>query len=56
MVILWVPVHFSIGGNERSDALTKEGAKKTQEDISAIYDEANTVIKAHQKAKWQLQH
>ena len=51
-----MPAHCCIRGNECADALAKEGARKTQEDASVTYDEAKTLIKAHQKDQWQLQH
>ena len=56
MTLQWIPSHCDVQGNEKADALAKEGSTKEQVDKSTTLRETKTAIKAKQQTKWMQQH
>jgi hypothetical protein len=52
-VLQWIPAHAGISGNEMADRLAKEGSAKEQPSSHLSYQEAKTLIKNKQKAKFR---
>ena len=49
----WIPAHTGISGNEMADRLAKEGSADEQPPSHLSYQEAKTLIKNKQKAKFR---
>lgn len=49
----WVPSHCGIAGNEKADALSKEGSKMEQFSHPVSYKEAKTIIHNRYQSKWK---
>ena len=52
ITLQWIPGHVQIPGNERADALAKQGAMKTQNVSSASINTAKQIIKQTKKKIW----
>ena len=52
ITLQWIPGHVQIPGNERADALAKQGAMKTQNVSSASINTAKQIIKQTKKEIW----
>jgi hypothetical protein len=52
-LILWVPTHHEIQGNEKADKLAKKGEALQQEDLGLTYEVAKSYIKCHFSSKWE---
>ena len=53
VVLLWIPAHCGIPGNERADRLAKSGSKQLQPLSTSIYQEAKTLLRNSQKCQWR---
>ena len=56
LTLQWIPGHSDISGNEKADALAKEGSSQDQIEDAMTYGEAKTIIKAVVKGKWTESH
>ena len=52
VVLQWIPAHTGIPGNERADALAKQGASLPQPDIPTDYATCRQMIRANLKEDW----
>ena len=52
ITLQWIPGHVQIPGNDRADALAKQGAMKTQDVSSASINTAKQTIKQTKKKIW----
>ena len=52
VVLQWIPAHTGIPGNERADALAKQGASLPQPDIPTDYATCRQMIKSNLKEDW----
>ena len=53
VTLLWIPSHCDIPGNERADALAKEGSELNQENTLVTHKIVKSKIKAR---KWNVSH
>lgn len=53
VTLLWIPSHCDIPGNERADALAKEGSELNQENTLVTHKIVKSKIKAR---KWKVSH
>ena len=51
VVLLWIPAHCGISGNEQADQLAKCGAHEEQPSTSIHYQEKTTIIKTALKPR-----
>ena len=56
ILLLWVPAHVGIAGNETADRLAKAAAKLPQPHLSTSYKEVKTILKQKQKSAWRLKN
>ena len=52
ITLQWIPGHVQIPGNDRADALAKQGAMKTQDVSSASINTAKQTIKETKRRIW----
>ena len=52
ITLQWIPGHVQIPGNDRADALAKQGAMKTQDISSASIDTAKQTFKQTKRKIW----
>ena len=53
VTLLWIPSHCDVPGNERADALAKEGSELNQENTPVTHQIVKSKIKAR---KWAISH
>ena len=53
VVLIWVPLHFGIKGNERADVLADEGTEISKENVPVSEAISKAGIKAR---KWQPEY
>ena len=52
ITLQWIPGHAEVPGNDRADALAKQGAMKTQINTNASIDTAKQTIKQQKRRIW----
>ena len=57
IILVWIPVHIGIKGNELADKCAKEATKRNHIDITVPFSESEikTTIKYKLKERWQKQ-
>ena len=48
----WIPGHYDIEGNEKANAVAKEGAQKQQQNCALEFKTATAAVKKEMKKKW----